>query len=265
MRSLKIEYETNLNNAYVHIYVEQPYEEDYQIQMLRKNKIEGILLAEGCEIEGQSRYTYEISGFTSMQKIYEKQGIKKEALEQFIRTLLDMIEKIQNYMLEPNNLVLHPECIFQKNGKWYFCYIPGKIENTNHDFHQLSEYFVRAVDYKDTESILLAYEFHKASFQENYNLRQIIEEYEKNGKQRNQELEVLKNRQNVHENIFSLSEEEGTIQDKKRKDPFFYDLRTRSAAIRESDCVWQYRTGKGIDNDKNRWGRWDDLMKESAD
>ncbi len=259
---MKIEYETSLNRSCMHIIVDHPYEEDYQIQMLRKNKIAGILSVEGCEMEGKSRYTYEISGFTSMQKMYEKQGIKKEELEGFIRALLYTIEKIQNYMLEPNNLLLLPECIFQKNGEWNFCYIPGKTEKMDREFQQLSEYFVRTVDYKDTESILLAYELHKASFQENYNLKQVLEEYEKNGKKRNQELDTLRKKQGVHENLFDLSQEEHETQEEKKKEPFFYDLKATSAAIRESNHVWQYRTKKS--NDHARWGSWDDLIVEST-
>ena len=264
---MRIEYETSLNNANMHIFTEQPYEEDYQIQMLRQNKIEGILSVEGCEIEGKSRYTYEISGFTSMQKLYEKKGIKKDELKKFVTTLLNTIERIQKYMLEPNNLILHQECIFQKNGKWNFCYLPGKPEKMMHAFHQLSEYFVRTVDYKDTESILLAYELHKASFQEHCSLKQVIDEYEKNGKKRDLELEKLRNRQKLHENIFSLTEEEVQEANEKRKIPFFYNLTPVSAAIRENDGAWQYRVKKEKPkrSEKKRWGLWEDLIVESDD
>lgn len=239
---MRIEYETSLNYANMHIFLEKPYEEDYQIQMLRQNEIEGILSVEGCEIEGKSRYTYEISGCTSMQKIYEKNGIKKEELKTFIKVLLDTIEKIQSYMLEPNNLVLQPECIFQKNGKWHFCYLPGETSKMKDTFHQLSEYFVRSVDYKDTESILLAYELHKASFQEHYNLRQVIEEYEKNGIKRGKELE---------------------------KSSVVYNPTPAAGAIREGRNAWQYREKRESDTyvdkymSKNRWGLWQDLIEES--
>lgn len=240
---MRIEYETSLNYANLHIFIEQPYEEDYQIQMLRQNEIEGILSVEGCEIEGKSRYTYEISGCTSMQKIYEKNGIKKEELKEFIKVLLDTIEQIQRYMLEPNNLVLQPECIFRKNGKWHFCYLPGETSKMKDAFHQLSEYFVRSVDYKDTDSILLAYELHKASFQEHYSLRQVIEEYEKNGVKRERELE---------------------------KPPLVYNPTPTPGAIREGRNAWQYRGKKesGIYADKytskKKWGLWEDLIEEST-
>lgn len=245
---MRIEYETSLNYANMHIFIEQPYEEDYQIQMLRQNEIQGILSVEGCEIEGKSRYTYEISGCTSMQKLYEKNGIKKEELKEFIMVLLDTMERIQRYMLEPNNLILQPECIFRKNGEWYFCYLPRETSKMKDAFHQLSEYFVRSVDYKDTDSILLAYELHKASFQEHYSLRQVIEEYEKNEARREQELE---------------------------KPSIVYAPAPAPSAIRENPNIWHYQGEKERDKyitkyttkykDKNRWGLWEDFIAESTD
>lgn len=264
---MRIEYEMSLNNTNMHIFTEQPYEEDYQIQMLRQNKIAGILAVEGCEIEGKSRYTYEITGLTSMQKLYEKKGMKKDELKNFLKILLDTIERVQKYMLEPNNLILHPECIFRKNEQWYFCYLPGKTEKTGDRFHQLSEYFVRTVDYKDTEAILLAYELHKASFQENYSLKQVLDEYEKNGIKRDMELEELRKKQKIHENIFSLTEEETQNHTETKKPPFFYNLNPATNAIREDDGVhsYQVKSKKLRSREKERWGLWDDLIKESDD
>lgn len=239
---MKIEYETSLNCANMHIFTEQPYEEDYQMQMLRQNEIAGILSVEGCEIEGKSRYTYEISGCTSMQKLYEKKGIKKEELKQFIKNLLDTIERLQGYMLEPNNLLLQPECIFQKNGTWHFCYLPETTGKMQDAFQQLSEYFIRSVDYKDTEAILLAYELHKSSFQEHCSLRQVLKEYEKN------ENEIEKER-------------------KKVAQPVVYQPSPISTAIRESNHAWQYPGKKERDKytENSRWGCWEDFLTESTD
>lgn len=263
---MKIEYETSLSNTNMHIFLEQPYEEDYQMMMIRQNKIEGILEVEGCEIEGKSRYTYGISGYTSLLKTYEIKSMKKEELKDLIHALLDTTERIQKYMLEPKNLILNPECIFRKNGKWHFCYLPGNTEEMSKAFHQLSEYFVKAVDYGDTDAILLAYELHKASFQEHYSLKQIIDEYEMKGKKRDLELEELRRKQRVHENIFSLTdEEEDNLSQIKEKKPFVYDLTPAPATIHEEQGAWQYRVNKGKAKRKKRWGIWQDLIMESDD
>ncbi len=173
----RAEFETKLNRVCLHIYKEEHYEEDYQMPMLRQNRLEGILEVKGCEVGGETRYTYEISGLTSMKTMYENSCIKKKEIETVIARILEVTETLQCYMLNPNCLVLKPEYIFYKEGKWYFCYFPGMEEDLCKLFHELTEYFVKMLDYQDTEGIFLAYELHKATLQEHYDLELIMKEY----------------------------------------------------------------------------------------
>lgn len=173
----RAEFETKLNRVCLHIYKEEHYEEDYQMPMLRQNQLDGILKVEGCEVDGQARYTYEISGMTSMKAMYENTNIKKQEIEAVITRILEVTETLQCYMLNPNCLVLKPEYIFFKEGNWYFCYFPVMEEDLCKLFHELTEYFVKMLDYQDTEGIFLAYELHKATLQEHYDLELIMKEY----------------------------------------------------------------------------------------
>lgn len=174
---VQAEFETKLNRSCLHLYKEEHYEEDYQMPMLRQNQLDGLLKVEGCEVEGKARYTYEISGLTSMKNMYENACIKKQEIEGMITRILEVTETLQRYMLNPNCLVLKPEYIFYKEGKWLFCYFPGMEEDLCKLFHELTEYFVRMLDYEDTEGIFLAYELHKATLQEHYDLELIMKEY----------------------------------------------------------------------------------------
>ncbi|MBO5461094.1 MAG: hypothetical protein J5983_04780 [Ruminococcus sp.] len=259
---MKIEYETSLDGAHMHIFLQEKYEEDYQIQMISHNKIEGILAMEGCETEECSRYTYEISGLVSMEKKYEKTSMKKEDLKVFITELLKLIEEVQKYMLDAGNLILRPECIFYKEGKWNFCYLPDNPDDMNQAFHKMTEYFVKTVDYNDTEAIFLAYELHKASFQENFSLKQVLSEYEKHGKERERELEELREKQKLHENIFSLDDDKVQDLKKIREEVFAYHPTPAVTAIREEVPGWQPWKRKR-DPENGRWGRWNDLILES--
>ncbi len=173
----RAEFETKLNRVCLHIYKEEHYEEDYQMPMLRQNRLEGILEVEGCEVGGSARYTYEISGMISMKTMYENTNMKKQEIESVITRILEVTETLQCYMLNPNCLVLKPEYIFYKENNWYFCYFPGMEEDLCKLFHELTEYFVKMLDYQDTEGIFLAYELHKATLQEHYDLELIMKEY----------------------------------------------------------------------------------------
>ena len=49
-------------------------------------------------------------------------------------------------------------------------------------YHELTEYFVRKVDYQDLESIQLACMLHKETLKETYDLESILQQYEEEAK-----------------------------------------------------------------------------------
>ena len=49
---IHMEYETNLSQAFFRVTVAEPYTEDYQMPMLQRNPIDGILPIEGCGVNG---------------------------------------------------------------------------------------------------------------------------------------------------------------------------------------------------------------------
>ena len=51
---IHMEYETNLSQAFFRVTVAEPYTEDYQMPMLQRNPIDGILPIEGCGVNDAS-------------------------------------------------------------------------------------------------------------------------------------------------------------------------------------------------------------------
>ena len=117
---MNTKYEKELNRICLHIHVPEIYEEDYQMPMLRANKISGILEVNGCGIDGESRYTYEITGLVSMAVLFENKQVQKGDIEQFIYCLLESISQLQKYMLHPGCLLLEPEYVFCRKQKYFF-------------------------------------------------------------------------------------------------------------------------------------------------
>lgn len=269
---LQTEYETRLNRVSLHIYVPGGYEEDYQMPMLRRNQIAGILRIEGCEVEGKSRYTYEISGMVSLKSLHEKSAIKKQEILDVVSAILAVSSTLQQYMLNPDCLILKPEYIFYKNEQWFFCYLPGAGENIGEAFHELTEYFVKTLDYEDTEGIFLAYELHKATLQEHYDLEQIMKEYEAHEEERNKAMEEWNDRRGKRENIenesygniFTLTEEEEEYEaPKDHKTYEEYEL-SRKADIICEENGWKKSWRKAASRiRRKRWGNWNDLIMET--
>lgn len=54
-------------------------------------------------------------------------------------------------------------------------------------FHELTEYFVKHLDYKDTEGVFLVSKIHRETLKENYDLKKVIETCKKDVKSRNRQ------------------------------------------------------------------------------
>ncbi len=275
------QFESKLNQSNLHIYLDKSYEEDYQIPMLQKNPIVGILPVRGAALDGRSKYTYQTKGFQTMAVIYEKKPIQQQEIQLLVMELLQIIEKLENYMLNPNCLILDPEYIFLNEKQWYFCYLPGWNGKLSQSFHQLTEYFVRTLDYGDTNGIVLAYELHKATLQENYNLGEIMKQYEAHEEERKRTMEEWREEQRQNRNrlmfgeqaegvqmriaedygnVFRLTEEEEQYDPEDTKG--YYEVEEGMQAIREEGGTWKSWRKAAKRLKRNRWGSWNDFILE---
>ena len=109
----------------------------------------------------------------------------------------------------------------------------------------MTEYFVEKLDYEDEKGITLAYELHKATLEENYDLDAIMQEYRTECEEAEEE---------ISDSLFTLDTEE---EYKPAKD---------TEVIRESGGVWSAwkKAAHKISRGRlGRWGSWDDLILET--
>lgn len=149
--------------------------EDYQVFMLQGNEIPGLLKTTVKYIDGKSHYQYDVSGKTSLQIRYEKIKLRGDDIRGLLNALIQLLKEISKYMLDPKGILLSPEYIFCEGERYFFCYYPPCQLDLKEEFHGLTEFFVREVDYQDKEGIHLAYTLHKSSMDENYSIEKIMD------------------------------------------------------------------------------------------
>lgn len=249
---MKTGYEKELNKVCLHIDLPHVYEEDYQIHMLTENNIPGLLDITGCGIDEKSRYSYVVTGLISMKTMFEKSPITREGMVTFVNRLMEIVKSLKRYMLNPDGLLLYPEFVFYGEDTWHFCYLPARRKPLCEAFHLITEYFVKTLDYEETEGILLAYELHKASLQENYDLEKIMDTYweheekRKGGSARGMDME---HGEISEEHTFTLEEEYVQTPDVE--------------TIREMGGKWNPWKKTADKFKKGRWGSWKDLILET--
>ena len=197
----------NLKQALLILEGESIMEDDFQTFMLKENEISGLLKMTTKYIDDKSLYRYDISGKISLQTKHEKIKMNKEDIERLIRALLELLREIQKFMLEPIGVLLSPEYIFCEGDKYFFCYYPPCKLELAEEFHKLTEFFVREVDYRDKEGIHLAYTLHKSSMEENYSIEKIMDEVLEE-----EVIPVVKyeeQMENVQEETMSIEEKKG--------------------------------------------------------
>lgn len=245
---MKTVYKRDINDTYITIEVPEFYKEDYQLAMLRNNRITGLLEPEGWGVDECSQYSYNISGMISMKAMFEKAKVERDDMELFVVQLVEVIRELKRYMLNANRLLLNEEYIFYQKGQFWFCYLPTENTPLELSFHRLTEYFVSQVNYEEKEGIHLAYELHKATMEENFDIGQIMEDYKAGYEKRHaQEVEVEEGLGNV----FQISEEsEWDIE------------KTEDILCEESGGFHPVRNIMGRVR-KTRWGRWEGLIVDS--
>lgn len=167
--------ERELRHTWLIFEIDKIYEEDYQMKMLTSNSIPGMLMVQGQGVDEKSRYRYEISGKISMKVLGERESWSYTKMEEFVQQFIQVLKEMDNYLLNVNCLSLDPEHIFWSDGNYYFSYCPMLEQDLWKSFHELSEYFVKETNYEDKDAIYFAYELHKSSMEENYNIEEILE------------------------------------------------------------------------------------------
>ena len=249
---MRIEYEKEWNRSRLYIDLEIPFRADYQLEMLKRNKIPSLLEVNGMGLEDGSRYTYTVEGMQSMRQRHNRGKIDKEEILDFVSALISTAGNLRNYFLNPDCLLLDPECIFYRGHIYYFCYLPVRQKALYASFHEMTEYFVKNLDYDHPETVMLACELHKATLLETYDLEEIIKNYKEHEKDRIlcREKPVEKRQPFPEESIFTTEEEflEPTQDNREEEEP---NLRKGP---------WKNLLGKVK---KRRWGNWDDLILET--
>ena len=135
-----------------------------------------------------------------------------------LRQLEAVIQTVRHFMLNENHILLEPDYIFYDEEQFAFCYLPDAKGDFYRDFHKLTEYFVRHVDYEDSEAVYLTQSVNRESMEENYDLGEILMTYEVEAAERKAKAEEKAlERGNIFEvedvSEWELPEEENIIRE----------------------------------------------------
>lgn len=233
---MKAYIKNDLKQTFLILEGEEDREEDFRTSMLQGNEIPGLLKTSITYVDNKRHYHYDISGKISLKAKYEKTKLSGEDIRRLVYAILQVIREAKNFMLNTEDIILNEEYIYCEGEEYFFCYKPSCQLKLTEEFHKLTEYFVREVDYKDEEGIHLAYTLHKSSMEENYSIEKIMEKLEE---------EESAPPIRYDERMEGYKEEESTIAEKKE----FWEPVRRFLERRK----------------KEKWENWAEISENESD
>lgn len=159
---MEIKYVRRLNVS--HMLIEQTGQDaKWEREMLANNYIKELMIPDSMAEDTKTNLWYDITGKQALDIVLESEEVGEELLRNICEGIISVAEKLQNLLLEPNVLLLIPECIFLDNqsGCLGFCYYPGNEQEFGAAFHKLLEYLLNKLDHKDVGAVEIAYSLYE--------------------------------------------------------------------------------------------------------
>lgn len=155
--------------------------EKFQMKMVIENTIDNIISTSERIINGTSVYLYDISSKINISSIYENTEIDGRFMEKLVGALHRVIERLGDYFLDAEGLVLELDKIYVDNRseEIYFSFFSGQEKDFCESARCFFEQLLRLIDHTDSRAVAIAYGVYKRVCEENFDIKSVFEFEEK--------------------------------------------------------------------------------------
>ncbi len=172
---MKTELRKELGKSFLVLKPEQELD-PFATEMLTENKIPKLLDVELSTFNGEDQLFYDISQKHSFYSRLERTKLTGQDLKSLLQQLHQMYTTLYMYFLEPQQVILEPQYIYEDEQGLYFCYDPSQREESREDQWLLfTENILSFVDHEEEAAVHLAYRFYKIVREENRTVQQALD------------------------------------------------------------------------------------------
>ncbi len=280
---MEIEYRRDLNKRYMVLYTDAS-STGYEIEMLKQNKLEGLLSMESRVLDGKIQYWYDITGMQSLDSYLEKKEVDYGLIKKLLLDIYQIGENLKPYLIPVNGLKLQCSMMFYdyEKGRLHLCYCPEEVEELEDALVDLFDFLLLKLSHENTEEVAACYKLYENCKQEGISFGEIVKSMQYSGPKEVQywddwakEKEIGENQWLEQEEVLDKEEQSilkqllSRFRRKKKKEDlgnpmgrsvedFLYPLEeeamTRQATERIDGCREQIRgefhyVGKGMEMD----------------
>ncbi len=153
----------------------------YKLKMLENNNTSALLKVDLSVEGGEASCKYFVGGMKSMELVFRTLSIDNARLTAILKSFVAAFEETEELLLDPDDLVLDPECVFINisDYKAGFIYLPGFKKSVSKQAETFFEYMLNRVDYDDKKAVALLYDCYILVMKEERGIAALKERIEK--------------------------------------------------------------------------------------
>jgi|GEM_PF-2573158 len=127
--------------------------------------------------DGCKKYYYDITGLTDLVSYLSQNKVGTAALRSMITSLTEVFSTMNRFLLEAESLLLELSDIYvdENEQKLHFAYVPGLGGSYGDGIRELAKALLGAVNYRQNDCVLMAYEFYRAAHLPDFSVRMLAE------------------------------------------------------------------------------------------
>ena len=131
----------------------------YRLKMLENNDIEGLIRPIAMELDGELTLKYNTNSYYVLDRLFLKFKPDGSFLGIVMGQLERVLNRLREFLLEPDDLVIKPEYMFYNWGEkaLKLIYIPGYGKNIKEQLKSFLEYVMRIFDHRDESGVRYMY------------------------------------------------------------------------------------------------------------
>lgn len=150
---------------------------DYRTKMLLENHIPGLLPVTHRQVNGESKFYYEINSLQSLNRLYDKSEVRYDDLTKLLSGCVNLFNRLEDYLLDGAQIIIKPELIYvdvEKMEPYFICY-PEYEGDVRLSFMEFIDEILTKIDHTDERAVMLGYQIYRYTRNPNY----VISEIEK--------------------------------------------------------------------------------------
>lgn len=149
---------------------------DYKLQMVLNNHIEGLVQISVESINNETMLYYDISSKTQMSNMFTRKQMSGKELYIFIKDIKMLSERMSEYLLTLDNIIFDTDLIFfnRQKGKYEFCYVSENKEDYQVNLRTLFDKLLEYIDHNDKEAVLIAYGIQQMTTNADFTLQELL-------------------------------------------------------------------------------------------